>query len=208
MKQYKRYLAILALSFLFLLLCLLQLKYFPEFQAFMPLVIPGFYHLTQLTYHSKKIRSMGADEPKRKVWGRKRDMGQQLVHVLKYLALLLYISNRILQVYIVLVVFFISALFHFTSYAKLRIKTEKLSLLASFLSEVVGLGFDCSVFTWLLKTNGYFRTPSDKTWACLFWLPSAILISLFLSTSCLGINVLYQGGRKLAGKNVKTDIKH
>jgi len=75
MKQYKRLVAVMALSFLFLLLCLFQLRYYPEFQAFVPLVVPGLYHLTQLTLVSRGISSQGADEPQRKAWARKRDLG-------------------------------------------------------------------------------------------------------------------------------------
>ncbi len=148
---YMKILTILCFFWVFLLLCVLQFGYFYDFRAFMPLITPALYHLNQTVAIVRKISLKGTDEKQRKSMARRRDLGQQLISITKYIALLLYLNNGIFQDYIVMVIFLISFVYHSTVYIKMKVLIDAFTLIRTFLGELLNMCFDCSLLTWILK---------------------------------------------------------
>ncbi|TNV73390.1 hypothetical protein FGO68_gene1234 [Halteria grandinella] len=106
---------ILASAFIFLLLALIQEKYFNSIKFYAPLASPLGFHLLQLGIVLKDISSKGKDSliQNEKLITQRIRLAHQVIVLTKYVAVFLYIRSQTISPYLVLISLILSILSNF-----------------------------------------------------------------------------------------------
>ena len=138
----------------------MQHSAYPNANIFSPLIIPVLYHLVYFIY---ALRTLKSQQSKIQAWIAKRELAYQIIQMVAYLGLILFVKNRIIHEYLITILSVINLLVHITCILKFFDKQEVIQtfqLFHLFCKEFINLNMNITLL--LLVCN--IANITDLPW--------------------------------------------